>query len=79
MLGIPAQYFFNGHVRPIGYQNQISERAWEQFITSDYVVIYAHQWQRQVPKPLLRYVSALQPEHTIWLNGFEYVRIYKLR
>ncbi len=72
-------YFFIGHVRPIGYQSEMSERAWEQFITSDYVVIYTHQWQRQVPEPLLRYVSALQPEHTIRLNEFEYVRIYKLR
>jgi hypothetical protein len=72
-------YFFTGHVRPIGYQNEMPERAWEQFITSDYVVIYTHQWQRQVPKPILDYVSGLEIEHSIYLNGFEYARIYRLR
>lgn len=72
-------YFFVGHVRPVTFHPDMSERAWEQFITSDYAVVYAHQWQRQVPVPLLQYVSKLKPEHSVWLNGFEYARIYKIR
>jgi hypothetical protein len=71
-------YFFKGHVRPLGYQSEMNEKEWERFISSDYAVIYIHQWQRQIPKPVLDYVAWLEPEHTVWLDGLEYVRIYKL-
>jgi hypothetical protein len=71
-------YFFKGHVRPLGYQSEMNEKEWERFISSDYAVIYIHQWQRQIPKPVLDYVARLEPEHTVWLDGLEYVRIYKL-
>jgi hypothetical protein len=45
---------------------------------ADYAVIYIHQWQRYTPKELLDYLSSKTPEHTIWINGIEYVRIYKM-
>ena len=44
----------------------------------DYAVIYVHQWQRSTPRELLAYLSEQIPEHTIWINGIEYVRIYKI-
>jgi hypothetical protein len=44
----------------------------------DYAVIYVHQWQRSTPRELLAYLSEQTPEHTIWINGIEYVRIYKI-
>lgn len=43
----------------------------------DYAVIYIHQWLRQAPKQLLDYLAQRTPEHSIWINGLEYVRIYK--
>jgi hypothetical protein len=72
-------YFFNGHTRFIGYQSDLTQPEMENFLTSDYAVIYIHQWQRGLPKPILDYVSQLTPEHAIWINGLEYVRIYKIR
>jgi hypothetical protein len=71
-------YYFDGGVRDIPPLSELSEERWQRFIESDYAVIYITQWQRQAPPQVLAYVSALQPEHTIWINGLEYARIYKL-
>ncbi len=52
----------------------------EDFFRSDYAVIYAHQWQREVPDlRTLDYFASLTPEHTFTLNDIEYVRIYNLQ
>ena len=52
----------------------------DQFFRSDYAVIYAHQWQREVPdKRLLDYFAARTPVHVVKLDGMEYARIYSLR
>jgi hypothetical protein len=48
------------------------------FPNADYAVIYVHQWQRSTPRELLAYLSGQTPEHTIWINDIEYVRIYKI-
>ncbi|GIV75680.1 MAG: hypothetical protein KatS3mg050_0074 [Litorilinea sp.] len=51
----------------------------EEFYRADYAVLYAHQWQRQVPdRRLLDYFAGLPPERVITLHGTEYVRIYNL-
>jgi hypothetical protein len=71
-------YYFDGRVRDIPPLSELPEERWQRFIESDYAVIYITQWQRQAPPQVLAYVSALQPEHTIWINGLEYARIYKL-
>lgn len=45
----------------------------------DYIVLYYHQWQRQLPSPeFLAYFDARSPEKIIYLNGLEYARIYRL-
>jgi hypothetical protein len=44
---------------------------------ADYLVIYIHQLQRNLPEDLLSELASQTPEHTIWINGMEYVRIYK--
>jgi hypothetical protein len=72
-------YYFKGHVRWMGYQSEMSDGAWDKFITSDYAVIYVNQWQRHTPQPILDYVSRSTPKHVVTLNGLEYVRIYKIR
>ena len=43
----------------------------------DYFVTYINQWQRNMPEDLLPELDAQEPEHTIWINGIEYARIYK--
>jgi 4-amino-4-deoxy-L-arabinose transferase-like glycosyltransferase len=40
----------------------------------DYVITYVNNWQRILPEDNL--YMGIEPEHTIWLNGLEYVRIY---
>jgi hypothetical protein len=46
---------------------------------TDYVVLYINQWQRRYPTILFETLSAKNPEHTIILDGIEYVQIYRLR
>lgn len=48
------------------------------YLAYDYVVIYINQMQRDHPKDLLAYLYTLQPEHSVWIKGVEYARVYKL-
>jgi hypothetical protein len=72
-------YFFNGADRTFWSTPEQDPDDWQKFITSDYAVVYIQQWQRQMPKYVLDYLSGIKPEHSIWINGLEYVRIYKLQ
>ena len=74
----PFSYIFEGFDRSLWYTSNLDAEQWEKFITSDYAVIYISQWQRGLPKPVLDYVAQLTPEHTVWIDGLEYARIYKL-
>ena len=52
----------------------------EEFYRADYAVLYAHQWQRQVPSAqLLDYFATLPAEHVVSLHGMEYAWVYDLR
>jgi hypothetical protein len=52
----------------------------EDFYRADYAVLYAHQWQRQVPDArLLDYFATLTPEYTVTLHGLDYAWVYDLR
>ncbi len=72
-------FIFKGHTRGFPYTPEMKKREWENFINADYAVIYINQWQRQLPKPVLDYVSERTPEETVVINNLEYVRIYKIR
>lgn len=74
----PFSYFFAGRSRRMWLDNELDETRWQRFLNSDYAVTYVNQWQRNLPEQVLDYLSNLEPEHTIWINGIEYVRIYKL-
>jgi len=68
-------YFFMGKAEPVTRDG----KTWrEEILDSDYLVVYIHQWQRNLPPDLLDYVSGWKPEHSIWIKGLEYVRIYKI-
>ena len=73
-------YFFKGFDREIPYLDDpsVEQEDWQKFSESDYAVIYISQMQRDISPPILEYVSHLEPEHTVWINGLEYARIYKL-
>ena len=70
-------YFFKGQALNLGFDNEFNEGEKKNLAKSDYVVVYVNQIQRNRPEELLDYLSELEPEKTIWINGIEYVRIYK--
>ncbi len=73
-------YFFNGISDGIPARHKIEDVNWgTAFFSSDaYVVTYANQWQRRESWHLIDYLVTQIPEHTVWINGLEYARIYKL-
>ena len=71
-------YFFPGQSQFIYIDDKTTDEQWRTQLSADYAVIYIHQWQRDTPRRLLRYLADQAPEHSIWLNGLEYVRIYRL-
>jgi hypothetical protein len=47
--------------------------------SADYLVVYyANQGQLDKYGPYLDILSRVEPIHVIWMNGYEYVRIYKV-
>jgi 4-amino-4-deoxy-L-arabinose transferase-like glycosyltransferase len=70
-------YHFNGNTLSINAQLTQEEEA--AILSADYAVLYIHQWQRDIPPKLLDEFSARNPEHTIEINGLEYVRVYNLK
>ena len=72
----PFSFFFKGELFDIT-DNTLTKNNWENINSSDYIVTYIHQWQRNMPEDLLSELANQEPEHTIWINGIEYARIYK--
>jgi len=70
-------YFHNGLSKMLQSDTSIEKNP-DLFFNSDYVVIYVHNWQRNIPAPVLDYLSQKSPEHSIWINDIEYVQIYKI-
>jgi hypothetical protein len=68
----PFSYIFNGRTLYQGFASNP-----ENLINADYYVLYYHQWQRQLPsKELIQYFDHLVPEHIVYIDGLEYVRLY---
>jgi hypothetical protein len=70
--------FFSGTTWSIPGRSTISDEGLQWMLSLHYAVIYANEWQRRLPEELLDYLAQKTPEHTIWINGLEYVRVYKL-
>jgi hypothetical protein len=73
----PFSFFFEGESIKIRGDNS-TENNLQNLRESDYLVIYIHQWQRDLPADLLAYINHWEPEHSIWINNIEYARIYKV-
>ncbi|MGW8251058.1 MAG: hypothetical protein ACWGO1_10475, partial [Anaerolineales bacterium] len=70
----PFSYFFEGET----LQRDFPTRA-EELPKSDFVVLYYHQWQRQLPsEEFLDFFNTLTPEKVIEIDGLEYARIYPM-
>ncbi len=57
-----------------------SDKSLEYYLDNfDYAIIYINQRQRNYPEDLLQYLEEQTPEHTIWIDGVDYARIYRLK
>jgi len=54
------------------------DQVYRWFNETDYAVVYVHQWQRRTPELMLKYLATQVPEHSIWIDGIEYARIYRI-
>jgi len=70
-------YFFDGSSTRLKAGPDQAQMDFQRVLNSDYAVTYVHQWQLGLPPELLGFLSWQEPEHTIWINGLEYVRIYR--
>lgn len=72
-------YMFPGKVRHLAPRARWSEAEIDKLERSDYLVIYYEQQKRRnLPPKLMADLEGVMPEHSIFLNGIEYVRIYEV-
>jgi hypothetical protein len=57
----------------------ISDEEFEEMLQADYVVTYICQWQRNSSGRLLDYLADKPIEHTVTINGIDYVYIYNMK
>jgi len=72
-------FFYFSKSRVYDINSEWSTSDWDQFNKSDYIVIYIHEWQHNLPAEVLDRLRNLQPEYSVWIDGLEYVKIYKIR
>lgn len=75
---VSFQWMYSYPVEDIPITSQLSEAGLADLLSMDYLVIYVHQWQRGTPQNLLDALAPLDPQHSIWIGGQEYVRVYRL-
>lgn len=77
-----VSYYYPGPTisfRPYYVDGQHAEDLLNNLRASQYLVVYyANQGQLPWYESFLRVMSDVEPFHVIWLNGYEYVRIYKV-
>jgi hypothetical protein len=70
----PFSYFFEGTTIQQDFPADPAE-----MVKADYIVLYIHQWQRQLPsQEFLNFFEAMTPEKVIDIDGLEYARIYPM-
>jgi len=71
-------YFFQGETLDL-VDNWEGINA-EGYDEVDYVVLYYHQWQRQLPDPMmLAFFAAQTPEYVVNIDGLDYALIYDIQ
>jgi 4-amino-4-deoxy-L-arabinose transferase-like glycosyltransferase len=74
----PFSYFFKGKTQPL-FSYIWSEDQISILKDMDYLVIYSSQWMRNMPLGLLNHLENVEPEHTIWIDGIEFARIFNVK
>lgn len=74
----PFSYYFDGEAVNLRADTW-NEKLVEELKDTNYMVTYSNQWRRQIPNGLFGHLRGVNPEHTIWINGIEYARIYNVR
>jgi 4-amino-4-deoxy-L-arabinose transferase-like glycosyltransferase len=70
-------FFFRGSSAAIPNED-LSDADLQQALNADYVVLYyAQQVQRQVTKELIALLDPYPVAHSVWIDGIEYVRVYR--
>ena len=69
-------YYYAGQAYGVPNATDISPEHLEILLDKDYIVTYINQWQRQIPKSLIDQLAGWCHEHSVFINGVEYVRIY---
>jgi Dolichyl-phosphate-mannose-protein mannosyltransferase len=68
-------YYFKGKTWSIEQNTTLND-----LLNADYVVIYIHQWQRQLPsKEVLDFFAQLTPVHVARIGNLDYVQVYDMR
>jgi len=57
----------------------LSDEEFEEMLQADYIVTYVCQWQRNSSSRLLDYLADKPIEHTVRINGIDYVYIYNMK
>ena len=71
----PFSYFFEGETVGI-----VDDSALDDLLKADYMVLYIHQWQRQLPsKEVLDYFARLKPVYVARIGNLDYAQVYDLR
>lgn len=72
----PFDYFFPGPVRLLTTSSTIANvLTW---LSTDYIVIYSNQVQRQLPSPeLIQYFQSVSPEYVVERQGVPYAWVYR--
>ena len=71
-------YFFPGETLGIDNARDLSAEHVDFLLSTDYLIIYVHQWQRGIPRSLIERIQSQQPEHIIHIRGAPYVHIYRV-
>jgi hypothetical protein len=70
-----VSYYFNGRV--LGMEDDASLADLQK---ADYVILYIHQWQRQIPsKEALDYLKTLKPVFVARIGGLDYAEVYDMK
>ena len=70
----PLSYYFKGQASGLSYGSPLF------WLDTDYAVLYANQWQRQIPDAeTVNYFQAQTPVHVVRFRGLELARIYDMR
>jgi hypothetical protein len=70
-----VSYYFNGRV--LGMEDTATL---DDLKKADYVIMYIHQWQRQIPsKEALDYLRTLKPVFVARIDGLDYAEVYDMR